>query len=465
MGLPPTAASGRHRRRERNDKTGVIMTVDLNDTIVALATPRAAAPRGIVRLSGPRVSELVQECVVDSVAWVRRARRYEVTWRCPEPVGEVPLVLYFWPDARSYTGEPAAELHAVGCQPVLDALIAGCLEHGARLARPGEFTLRAFLAGRIDLTQAEAVLSVIEAEDLDRLAAALKQLAGGVGHPIQHLRTRLLGLLAHLEAELDFADEEIDFLPSSEVARELRSCIDQIEELREQLGEQQRADGVYRVAVVGEPNVGKSSLVNALAGREAALVSNRAGTTRDPVSVRVQWKGLSIELLDTAGEEPVIADAVGQAAQRLRENVTRASDLQLWCVPADASRVPARRPEKGLLLVRTCADRVAARSSSSGWWVSSWTGEGLETLREQIVTRLQQRASSLGGGLHVRCRSGLERAAQTLRRAERLAEEGQGQELVALELREALASLGELVGEVYTEELLDEIFGRFCIGK
>ncbi len=441
------------------------MAVDLNDTIVALATPRAASSRGIVRLSGPRVASLVQACVVDPLASLPRAHRYEVMWKCSRPIGEVPLTLYLWPNGRSYTGEPAAELHAVGCQPILDALVESCLQHGARLAQPGEFTLRAFLAGRIDLTQAEAVLSVIEAEDLERLSAALKQLAGGVGHPIGELRSKLLGLLAHLEAELDFAEEEIDFLSSSEVTRQIHSSLGQIEQLLKQLGEQHRADGIYRIAVVGDPNVGKSSLVNALAGREAAIVSDRKGTTRDPVSVRMQWDGLSIELVDTAGEESVTHRAVDQAAQRLRIRAAHTADLKLWCVPADARYSAPDRLEDHLLLVRTCADRVATRPAGSGTWVSSWTGEGLEALREQIVTRLRQKETSLGGGLHIRCRSGLERAAESLRRAERLAKSSQGQELVAWELREALAGLGELVGEVYTDELLDEIFGRFCIGK
>ncbi len=448
------------------------MSLAVNDTIVALATPPFPASRGIVRISGPRTVDLVAGCVVEPLERPRRAGCFPVTWRCRPPVGDVPLVLYLWPDARSYTAEPAAELHAVGALPVLDALVERCLDSGARLARPGEYTLRAFLAGRIDLTQAEAVLGVIDAEDESSLNAALGQLAGGIGHPLRQLRCDLVDTLAHLEAGLDFVEEPIDFLNAGDLANRCDRALRTVDQLLEQIERRGRTESVLRVGVVGKPNVGKSSLVNALAGREAALVANQAGTTRDPVTTRVDWNGRPIELIDAPGEEDGAAEeSVDAAACRLARELLQRADLRLWCIPADAQLgahspgMDATGSDLRTLVVRTCADRCARPWPSGQRWVSSRTGEGIAELRREIGDILGRSVRPPMAGLGVRCRSGLVEAREFLRRAVDLARERRGEELVAMELRGAMDRLGELVGELYTDELLDEIFGRFCIGK
>lgn len=448
------------------------MSLAVNDTIVALATPPFPASRGIVRISGPRTVELVAGCVAEPLERRQRAGCFPVTWRCRPPVGDVPLVLYLWPDARSYTAEPAAELHAVGALPVLDALVERCLDSGARLARPGEFTLRAFLAGRIDLTQAEAVLGVIDAEDESSLRAALGQLAGGIGHPLRRLRRDLVDMLAHLEAGLDFVDEPIDFLSAGELANRCDRALRTVDQLLEQIERRGRTESVLRVGVVGRPNVGKSSLVNALAGWEAALVADQAGTTRDPVTTRVEWNGRPIELIDAPGEEGGVAEeSIDAAARRLAHELLQRVDLRLLCIPADAhlgSRSPdvdAAGSDLRTLVVRTCADRCRRPWPSGRRWVSSRTGEGIAELRREISDLLGRSVGHPTAGLGVRCRSGLVEARDFLRRAVDLARESRGEELVAMELRGAMDRLGALVGELYTDELLDEIFGRFCIGK
>ncbi len=451
-----------------------------NDTIVAVATPPAPAPRAVIRLSGPATLDVVTHWLDQPLPEQQRAFRREVVWRSPPPIGPVPLAIYVWPSRRSYTGEPAAELHVVGSPPIVQVLLEGCLAAGARLAKPGEFTLRAFLAGRIDLTQAEAVLGVIDADDDRRLQAALRQLAGGIGHPLEKLRQRLVESLAQLEAGLDFVDEDIEFISADQLRSDCREVAEETDRLLRQLESQDRAGTARRVVLVGLPNAGKSSLLNALAGREAALTSAEAGTTRDPVTVRVNWQGESIELIDTAGDDPAASDPIAFAAQELRRQSAEGADLSLFCIAPDQPRrleidemlLPSPSvPSARVVAVLTKADLCSEAGScpelgqKEGVCVSSKTGKGLDELRDRICCELARLAGDGEVAIGVRCRDGLVRARRSLAEVERLLDEGAGEELVALELREGLAAIGELVGAFYTDELLDAIFGRFCIGK
>lgn len=398
----------------------------------------------------------------------------------------MPCRTYLWPTSRSYTGQPTAELHTLGSAPLLAMSLDQICQSGARLAGPGEFTLRAFLSGQIDLPKAEAVLAVIDAHDDHCLRAALGQLAGGLSEPLNRLRDELLDLLADLEAGLDFVEEDIEFISADDLQRRIQSVHEETTGLIERIGGRDLDQPTYRVALIGSPNVGKSSLMNAMADRSIAIVSDRAGTTRDYVNVPIDLNGICCSLIDTAGVENAGIDTTAelsgpdQLAQQIALDQAGRADLRLVCV--DASRrlsemdrrmlfdLPKREPT---LLVLTKTDlptriqpddepliRQAIRTSSR-------RKNGLDELRNRIRDHL---AGETGSDLMVastatRCRDSLRLTADSLERSIALVTGESGEELVASELRVALAELGKVVGATYTDDILDRVFSRFCIGK
>ena len=277
----------------------------LDDTIAAVASPPGAAARGIVRLSGPEVAACVGRVfTADGHAdWAGAGSptAFPGHLRLPGVAAPLPCDLCFWPTRRTYTGQPVAEVHTLGSPPLLEAAVEAFCEAGARPAEPGEFTLRAFLAGRIDLTQAEAVLGVIDAAGPDQLRTALAQLAGGLGAPLGSLRDRLLDLLSELEAGLDFADEDLEPLAPERLEAELEAAAGQVARLERQMLGRGEAGELPRVVLTGRPNVGKSSLFNALSGRAGALVCDLPGTTRDYLAAELECHGVRFLLVDTAG--------------------------------------------------------------------------------------------------------------------------------------------------------------------
>jgi tRNA modification GTPase len=380
----------------------------------------------------------------------------------------LPASIAFWPAPRTYTGQELAEIHTVGAPPLLNLLLANCLSRGARLAEAGEFTLRAFLSGRLDLTQAEAVLGVIDAASPGQLHDALRQLAGGLATPIGRLRDRLLDLLAHLEAGLDFADEpDVDPLARAALATELAEAADSVSALAAQMRSRDRPETLPRVVLVGPPNAGKSCLFNALLGEERALVSARAGTTRDYLVAPCDCAGLAVDLVDTAGRQTA-SSAIEDQAQAMGVEQAANADLLLLCASTDAvwsseglfSEVPALR-------VWTKQDLDREPSPSGALATSARSGFGIEELRRAIAIALRSRPveGDQPASTSARCRDSLARAAEALEAAGGTLLQGGGDELLALDLRLALDELGKVVGAVVTDDILDRIFSRFCIGK
>ena len=480
------------------------MPYPLDDTIVAVASPPGGAARGILRLSGPDVSACVEQVFQPDepvvLSEMTMATVIRGALRLDEGAPPLPCDLYFWPTGRSYTGQPAAEFHTFGCPPLLEAGVERLCEAGARLAEPGEFTLRAFLSGRLDLTQAEAVLGVVDAADGRQLDVALEQLAGGLAGPLDRLRDELVDLLAHLEAGFDFADEDLPFITPDQLDRQLAAAAETIAKLARQMGSRREAAELVRVVLVGWPNTGKSSLFNALAGKTGALVSGEPGTTRDYLTSELDLDGAKCLLVDTAGIEPAPAgpdEDLRRAVQAASDKQSRAADLRILCLDSTRPLNPWERDQlasddvsrlvvltkidlivgkkgTGPICAKPGTDRrlVAGRSGkldlSPFSPTSSLTGEGIDALRGRLreaVLTVGAAGGETVGATAVRCRESLRRGAQALQRARQTAGSGLGEELVASEIRVALEELGKVAGAVYTNDILDRVFSRFCIGK
>ena len=506
------------------------MSYHSDDTICAIATAAGGAARGMVRVSGQDAVAVVARCfhAQDGVSLnqVRRPSIVAALMRIavngggtdrphapPYKGGEfqLPCDLFVWPTNRSYTREPVVELHTLGSPPLLRSLLDAVCRAGARLAEPGEFTLRAFLAGRLDLTQAEAVLGVIDAQGSEELGAALTQLAGGLAGPLHALRDDLLQLLAELEAGLDFVEEDIEFVSAEVLQKRLASAGKLLEDVSGQLAARHTARHANQIALVGPPNVGKSSLFNALAAKfgvagrtnhaasPAALVSPQRGTTRDYLTATISLGGIECELVDTAGMEQWQSDAVisnpptasggsamveaaahAMAAERGARAVVRAHCVdaaELAAAPPDGLNCVIGRTSGGDVIVLTKCDlagasfRVArqAREASPIVRTSSRTGEGLAALCDAFRTLLAREEAAQRGQVVAatadRCRESIRAAAAAMERARQVAAAQAGDELVAVEIRVALHELGKVVGAIYTDDLLDRIFSTFCIGK
>jgi len=452
--------------------------VNVDDTIAAMACAPGGAYRGVVRLSGPQVVTCLAACFRSGSgtepAAVSAASVLPGSLSVGDPLGDVPCDLYLWPGPRSYTRQSVAELHTIGSPPLLQAILRAVCQAGARLAAPGEFTLRAFLAGRLDLTQAEAVLAVIDAGSRTELDVALRQLAGGLAGPLQRLRDRLMDLLAHVEAGLDFADEDIEFITAEDLRRRLDESSDEIAQLAAQVSSRGHADEQFRVVLMGWPNVGKSSLMNALLGEPAALVSQRAGTTRDYLARPANIHSLHCRLIDTAGWETGAGGPLTEAAQTLSGQQAGQAHVQLFCL--DATRhlnawereMLATPPPASRILVLTKTDGLRSTDLHlDAVQTSSLTGAGLAELRQAIYRCIADglKSTDVVAGTVLRCGESLRQAAGAVQRARQAAANAAGEELVAAEVRVALDELAQVVGAVYTEDILDRIFSRFCIGK
>jgi tRNA modification GTPase len=508
------------------------MTYDLDQTICAIATAPGGAARGMVRVSGADALSIVGQLFWTEAGlaaqWPTRAAvvagnlRLSLTEATRPAQAEfgpaasiasrdetiVPGELFVWPNHRSYTREPVVEIHTLGSAPILEALLAAVCRAGARLAEPGEFTLRAFLAGRIDLTQAEAVLGVIDAGRPEELDTALSQLAGGLARPLDTLRDELLQLLAELEAGLDFVEEDIEFVTRRELSNRLESACRLVAQIDSQMLSRQIIPAAYQIALIGPPNAGKSSLFNALIKRYGitdarqqsitpeALVSPLRGTTRDYLTARISLGGFACELIDTAGAESsnrhengtsypsrsagaaaeIATAAVAVGIERGNLATVRALCLDacqfVACPSGSVSPIPTMPGCD--LLVYTKMDLATPpvtpllKPDVPSVWTSSCTGEGLEELGNLLCSLLATADTHQGGAIAStadRCRQTVRRASDALASALDLARQDGGSELIVAEIRSALNELGKVVGAIYTEDLLDRIFSTFCIGK
>ena len=423
------------------------------DTIYALASARGKAGVAVLRLSGPAAHVAVRALSGDLPAPRRASLR---SLRSDGVELDQALVLIF-PEGESFTGEASAELHLHGSQAVVQAVMrALAVQPGLRLAEPGEFTRRALENGRLDLAQVEGLADLIDAETEAQRRQALRVLSGAIGRRADVWRNKLIRAAALIEATIDFADEDVPVDVRPEVLTLVDSVLADLR--REEAGASvaERIRDGFEVAIVGAPNAGKSTLLNALAGREAAITSEIAGTTRDVIEVRMDIDGLAVTLLDTAGlretEDRIERIGIDRALER-----ARAADLRVFLDSGED--VPGIAPTGDDIV-------IAGKADLTGQGVSGRTGQGLSELIDMIGHRLQTRSAGAGLVIRERHRLALVRAIGAMESARHEVEKGaERAELAAADLRVAIRALEALVGRVDVENLLDEIFASFCIGK
>ena len=428
------------------------------DTIFALASARGKSGVAVVRISGPDAWKAV-EALAGNVPPARRAALRRLRYR--EDVLDDALVLTFAKGA-SFTGEESAELHLHGATSTVSAVLSALDKvPGLRAAEPGEFTRRALENGRLDLAQVEGLADLIDSETEAQRKQALRVLSGQVGERAEEWRRDLIRAAALIEATIDFADEDVPEDVAPEVLRLLTRVEGQLQKEIVGFGAAERIREGFEVAIVGRPNTGKSTLLNALAGREAAITSEIAGTTRDVIEVRMDLSGLAVTILDTAGLRETDDTVEGIGVQRALDRA-RQADLRVFLVEEDEALMLEPRPED--LVLRAKADLLAPAIGMAG--VSGKTGEGVGDLISAIVDRLSHRVASAGLITRARHKSAIEKALKAMESARIEIRSGSERlELGAECLRTAVRALDSLVGRVDVEDLLDEIFASFCIGK
>lgn len=447
----------------------------MEPTIAAIATPPGMGAVGIIRVSGLDAFSSVSQCLPDQKNCRDFKERYAVLTNIIGHDGAIldeALVTCFH-GLRSYTGEDTVEIACHGGILVLRRVLQRLLDLGVQSAGAGEFSQRAFLNGKMDLTQAEAVMDLISAQTDLAMRAAHEQLQGKLGEDSEVIREDMLGIAAHVEAFIDFPEEDIDTDTGDSLNKRLIQVGEKIDRLL-QTAEQGRIlrEGV-RTVIIGAPNAGKSSLLNRLLGYERAIVSDVEGTTRDTVEEVINLQGIPVRLIDTAGmreSEDVIEQ---QGVQRARDQIETA-DLILEVV--DGTQSTKKRLSldnmdgRHHLLVINKSDQPihADWKDMRGTQISCTTGEGIDELVDTIAHELSMGAGEWGGhavAINARHQACLRRAKKSLQQAVASLASGEGAEFVSVELREAMEAIGEIAGRIDTEELLGEIFGSFCIGK
>ncbi|MEL7185847.1 MAG: tRNA uridine-5-carboxymethylaminomethyl(34) synthesis GTPase MnmE [Pseudomonadota bacterium] len=442
---------------------------NLSDTIVAAATPPGVGGIGIVRVSG-EMTEAIARTLLGSLPEPRTASYRVFRARDGRRIDEG-IALYF-PAPASFTGESVLELHGHGGPLVVSLIIDVIIALGARRAEPGEFSKRAFLNDKLDLVQAEAIVDLINAGTSQAARAALRSLSGEFSKAVNALAEQLVRLRMHVEAAIDFPEEEIDFLADDALRLRVEECQAAFSVLRDGAAQGRLLRDGFQVVIVGKPNAGKSSLLNLLSGQDAAIVTEVAGTTRDILREQIDIDGLAVELVDTAGlrESPdrIEEEGIRRAHQALAnadavlliQDATDDEDHELH------EKLPAGVP---LTIVRNKVDLTGeppGKLDEDTINLSAKTGEGLNALRERI--RELAGYENLGEGAYTARRrhvEALERAAMHFETGRTALEETLAGELLAEELRLSHYALGEITGTFSSDDLLGKIFSEFCIGK
>ena len=439
------------------------------DTIVALSTPPGVAALAVIRLSGPESRAIIDRLVAIKADGKPGPAVYRTLAHQNKTLDDV--VLTFWRAPHSYTGEDTVEISCHGNPHVVENIIEACLELGARAARPGEFTQRAFLNDKLSLTQAEGLLDLLYAPTERALASARAMKEGRLGHALDAVRVELVDLLSHLEASLDFAEEGIEPRVGPEFSA-------RIEKVREKIGQLIRTAPLGRIlhegalaVIVGEPNVGKSSLLNALLREDRAIVAPTPGTTRDLIEAQCNVRGLPVRLIDTAGQRDSTDPVEIEGNRRARALLPNAQ-LLLHVVeaqqPYPATKIDLPENIPSLLIANKSDLGRHASIPSHAIFLSATGGEGIGDLEAKIEAALLAGISDETETvltINARQNATLQRADQSLGRAWEALRGMAGLEIVSIDLRDALHDLAEVIGETDNEDILTRLFHNFCIGK
>lgn len=440
--------------------------MQLQDTIVAISTPPGRGGLGVVRLSGGE-ARAIAERILRTGAWHSwRAQMGELLDRDGHVVDQV--VATFFEKPRSYTAEDVVEISCHGSPVVLRHALERAVAAGARLAEPGEFTLRAYLNGRLDLPQAEAVRDLIDATTVYQARIAAQQVNGSVSRRIAPLKEQLLELIALLEAGIDFAEDDVSVAPTAEIVRRLEPQIEGAGQLAASFAYGNLVRSGLTLAIVGKPNVGKSSLFNRLLEQERAIVTDIPGTTRDLVSETASIGGIPVKLYDTAGirESAELVESLG-----IERSFQAMADADLTLVVVDGSR-PLDAEDRALiergrcLVVRNKSD--LGKASEEPHATSAVTGEGIGELRQAILDAVAPRGAfeqETGFITSLRQEQLLREAGEYLEKARNAAESGIPHEMLLLDLYAALRPIDSITGATTADDILNRIFSTFCIGK
>jgi tRNA modification GTPase len=448
------------------------------DTIVAISTPPGRGGIGIVRLSGPQAASIAAQLVrLHHPLEHARARIADVRdslEESSERIDEAVVTLFAAPN--SYTADDLVEIAAHGSPVVLDLLLRRALDLGARLAEPGEFTQCAFLAGKLDLTQAEAVRDLIEAQTLTQARQAASQMGGALSRRVQPIKQTLVELIALLEAGIDFAEDDVDVTPQAEIARHIDELVPPLAALEASFARGRVVHDGLTLAIVGRPNAGKSSLFNRLVERDRAIVTATPGTTRDLVTERIAIDGIPIELVDTAGLREAHEEIEQLGIARSREAL---ADASLVLVVLDATQsindeeralLSAVQSRPAVVVINksdlAAPDSALADLSGPALRTSALTGDGIAALRERIVTLATGGAAAEPGLLtSVRHQLAISTARTALNDAAQANSNNIPHEMILIDLYRALWALDSLTGQTTPDDILNLIFSTFCIGK
>ncbi|HTM15452.1 MAG TPA: tRNA uridine-5-carboxymethylaminomethyl(34) synthesis GTPase MnmE [Terracidiphilus sp.] len=462
------------------------VTAAIVDTIAAISTPAGRGGIGIVRLSGPESASIAGQLVRLShpLDHARARLAFVLDESNDNPIDEAMVTLFAAPN--SYTSDDLIEIAAHGSPVVLDLLLRRALSLGARLANPGEFTERAFLSGKLDLTQAEAVRDLIEAQTLTQARQAASQMGGALSRRVAPIKQSLVELIALLEAGIDFGEDDVDVTPQAEIARRIGDLIPPLASLEASFARGRIVHDGLTMAIVGRPNAGKSSLFNRLVERDRAIVTAIPGTTRDLVTERISLDGIPLELVDTAGLRDTLEEIEQLGIERSRQAL---ADAAIVLVVLDATQ-PLNHEERTLLAaVQNRSALVAINKSDlasdpSGQTVihtdesaaeefhlsavptSALTGHGINSLRERILQLATGGAAAEPGLLtNLRQQQTIITARAALEDSSRANESGIPHEMILLDLYRSLWALDSLTGQTTPDDILNLIFSTFCIGK
>ncbi|HEU20400.1 MAG TPA: tRNA uridine-5-carboxymethylaminomethyl(34) synthesis GTPase MnmE [Deltaproteobacteria bacterium] len=455
------------------------------DTIAAIATPHGVGGIGIIRISGPEAEKIGFRLFRPKQATVsfRSHHLYHGDIVVPETgmmLDEVLLTVMRKP--HSYTGEDTVEIHCHGGPALVDGILKAVLAEGARPAEPGEFTKRAFLNDRMDLSQAEAVINLIHAQTNRGIELALSHLKGRLSHKVQSLRSSLIDILSHLEITIDFTEEDLDLTSSSNTSGMIRQIIDNIGEILATYREGKIASSGLTVVITGKPNVGKSSLLNKLLGEQRAIITPIPGTTRDFIEGDLHIKGIPIKLIDTAGVRNG-EDVIEKEGIKLVWEKASVADVVIilldgsTALTAEDREVIDRNKGKQSMVVINKSDLPHILNDSDledihthiPHRISAKQGDGLAELREKLYAIARKALNDDDQSdivlTNLRHKEAFEKASEHLHAAYAAVLQGMSPEFSALDIKEALDALGEIVGDTAPEDVLDRIFSTFCIGK